>query len=230
MDALILAAGLGSRLGEITRNQQKCLLPINGVPLLELWINALFSLDIKKLYINTHHCAHQTNELIESSVHKEKIHLLHESTLLGTGGTLLFNKNLFANDDLLFLHGDNFINFSCLKGFIKNFKDNYLNENYLFWMMLHKTNAPENCGVVKLKGKKVIEFYEKYQKPPSQIANSAIYILKKKFINEIEQNNLNYPISFSDDLIPQYLGKIYGYFQKEDVIDIGTKNSYEKVK
>jgi len=51
MDALILAAGLGSRLGPLTKSKQKCLLPVRGKPLLDYWIRYCIQLNIDKIFI-----------------------------------------------------------------------------------------------------------------------------------------------------------------------------------
>jgi len=227
MDALILAAGLGSRLGKLTKTKQKCLLPVGGKPLLDYWIRYCIKLNINKIFINSHHCSNDIEAFINRHVYKNRVTLLHEAELLGTGGTLVSNLSNF-NNDLLFVHGDNFITFDVLKNFYLAYQTNTLNIS--FWMMLHETNQPETCGVVKLQNNKVIEFHEKVMDPPSNIANSAIYILSQKFLNILSKQYFDYPLSFSDDLIPKFLGNIYGYYQKENVIDIGTPENYKKVR
>jgi len=227
MDALILAAGLGSRLGPLTKSKQKCLLPVRGKPLLDYWIRYCIKLNINKIFINSHHCSNDIEAFINRHVYKNRVTLLHEAELLGTGGTLVSNLSNF-NNDLLFVHGDNFITFDVLKNFYLAYQTNTLNIS--FWMMLHETNQPETCGVVKLQNNKVIEFHEKVMDPPSNIANSAIYILSQKFLNILSKQYFDYPLSFSDDLIPKFLGNIYGYYQKENVIDIGTPENYKKVR
>ena len=52
MNALLLAGGYGKRLKKVTKHTPKCLLPINGVPLLGFWIKTLLSLRINKILIN----------------------------------------------------------------------------------------------------------------------------------------------------------------------------------
>lgn len=227
MDALILAAGYGSRLGSLTKNKQKCLLPIKARPLLDYWIEYCIALNINKIFINSHHCSEELDKFIQNHKFKDKVTILYEKKLLGTGGTLIANISRFSND-LLFIHGDNYIKFNTIKNFYNNYKSN--NNDALFWMMLHHTNQPENCGVVKLEDNIVMEFYEKVKKPPSKIANSAIYILKSKFINLLKDNNFNFPLSFSDEIIPNYLGKIFGFTSDQPVIDIGLIDNYKKVK
>jgi mannose-1-phosphate guanylyltransferase len=54
MKALLLAAGLGTRLRPITNTIPKCLVKINNKPLLEIWIETLFEVGIDEILINTH--------------------------------------------------------------------------------------------------------------------------------------------------------------------------------
>ena len=55
MKALLLAAGLGSRLKPLTNEWPKCLMPINGKPLLEIWLDSLLEAGIKEILVNVHH-------------------------------------------------------------------------------------------------------------------------------------------------------------------------------
>ena len=73
-------------------------------------------------------------------------------------------------------------------------------------MLTHKTNVPHMCGIIeKNKQKILIGFYEK-QKVKKGDANSAVYLLSKKFINEIKEKKYN---DFSEEIIPKYLNKIF---------------------
>ena len=60
--ALLLAAGLGTRLRPLTHSCPKCLIPIGGRPLLEHWLCALYRNGITQALVNIHH--HRT--LVES--------------------------------------------------------------------------------------------------------------------------------------------------------------------
>ena len=51
--AILLAAGLGTRLRPITNNIQKCLLPINGKPLLQIWLDDLSKAGCDAVIVNT---------------------------------------------------------------------------------------------------------------------------------------------------------------------------------
>ena len=61
---LILAAGC-TRLRPITNNKPKCLLTINGQPLLDIWIKKLMKNSIDEIFINTHFLSNQVNNFIK---------------------------------------------------------------------------------------------------------------------------------------------------------------------
>ena len=86
--ALLLAAGFGSRLMPLTKNKPKCLMEINGIPLLEYWLINLEKTGCESVLINTHYLSEQIDSYLKKGkdIYEDKIS--YEKILLGTGGTL----------------------------------------------------------------------------------------------------------------------------------------------
>ncbi len=57
MRAILLAAGLGTRLQPLTISVPKCLVPIKDVPLLEIWLDKLTDVGVDSILVNTHYHA-----------------------------------------------------------------------------------------------------------------------------------------------------------------------------
>lgn len=103
MKAMILAAGLGTRLKPLTNQKPKALIEIEGKPLLELLIKRLKKNSFNEIIINTHHFSEQ----IESFLKKKNnfdihIKISHETALLDTGGGIK-NVSWFFDDGKPFL-------------------------------------------------------------------------------------------------------------------------------
>jgi N-acetyl-alpha-D-muramate 1-phosphate uridylyltransferase len=89
MKAMILAAGLGSRLKDLTKNTPKALIKIKNKTLLEILISKLKSQGINEIIINVHHHAQQIIDFINSNNKFDiSIECSQESELLDTGGGL----------------------------------------------------------------------------------------------------------------------------------------------
>lgn len=223
MKALLLAAGLGTRLRPITNDIPKCLVPINGRPLLEIWLETLTKYGVTEFLINTHYLNEKVESFIEKSIYKKNVKLIYEKELLNTGGTLLKNKDFFNNESFLFIHADNL----CICDF-SEFIDIHKNNNCDITMMLFKTDTPKSCGIVELnKYGIVIDFHEKVSEPPSLLANAAVYICKYEIFEYLKSLKKK-EIDFSKDVIPNYLGRINTYINNIYHRDIGTIVSYEK--
>ena len=82
---MVLAAGLGKRLGDITKNIPKPLVPIGNTCCLDLSVNALKQAGFQKIIINTHYHADQIEEHVKSYNDVEII-LSYEPILLETAG------------------------------------------------------------------------------------------------------------------------------------------------
>ena len=109
--AMILAAGLGSRMKPLTLKIPKPLIKVGNKNLLERSINLLESYGIEQIIINVHHLADQIEKFVLNVKSKVKIIISNEKNLLlDTGGgvkegTKNFGKNPFfvLNPDTLWL-------------------------------------------------------------------------------------------------------------------------------
>lgn len=107
MKAFIFAAGLGSRLKNLTKDLPKPLLKVKGKSLLEWNILKLKSVGFDHIIINTHYLADKINQEIgDGKKFDLKISYFHEENLLGTGGALLNAKDSIGNDPFLVISGD----------------------------------------------------------------------------------------------------------------------------
>lgn len=225
MQALLLSAGYGTRLRPITNTIPKCLVPINGKPLLQIWLENLSDVGISKFLINTHYLHKQVESFIQNSSFRDKITLVYENELLNTGGTLLKNKNFFKkNEPFMLVHADNLC-FCDFEDFIRAHKKS---KKYDITMMLFETDKPRNCGIVELDENNIVQkFHEKVKNPPSNLANGAIYICNYEiftFLSNLNKTN----IDFSLEVIPKYLGKINAFLNNVYHRDIGSIQSYQK--
>jgi len=225
MKALLLAAGLGTRLSSISNGKPKPLMEIRGVPLLHILIQKLFSVGVEEIVINTHHSHEQIEEFIESQNYRNQIKLIYEKELLGTAGTLKANIDYLADQDFFVLHGDNFFQ-DDLKAMIIAHKET--SDKVAITMGTFEVDSPANFGTVVVNSESIVtSFYEKDPKSPSLIANSAIYIMKPNTAKEIRNLEVN-QIDISRNLIPQFMNRILATPLTGVFLDIGTPENYLK--
>lgn len=223
--AMMLAAGLGTRLRPLTNDTPKCLVPIKGQPLLGIWLDHLTKAGIGPFLINTHYLATQVETFIEASPYVKEVKLVHEPNLRGTAGTLISHLDFFQDEDGLLIHADNY----CLADF-KAFQKAHISRpsECLMTMMIFRTEDPSSCGIVDIDERGVvIGFYEKQNNPPGNLANGAVYILSPGLLNKL-RGDLNTAQDFSLDIIKNFIGHIFTYQTKDILIDIGTQSNYEK--
>ena len=223
MRTILLAAGFGKRLRPLTKIIPKCLVPIKGKPLLEIWLERLVKAGMGPFLINTHYLANQVEDFIETSQYRDRVKLVNEFQLLGTAGTLNANLDFFLDSDGLMLHADNY----CLADF-SAFKQAHYNRppGCLMTMMTFRTSDPSSCGIVEIdKSGVVIAFHEKVSNPPGNLANGAVYILSSELLIKLNKdwNNVS---DFSSEVLVQLVGHIYTYETSEIFIDVGTPESY----
>lgn len=122
--AMILSAGLGTRLKELTNNKPKALVEINGKPLLQHNIENLISNGFHHIVVNVHHFGEQIINFISQNRFDAEILISDERDLLmDTGGGIVKASPLFHNSKAVLIHNVDIISNVDLKAITQQFLD-----------------------------------------------------------------------------------------------------------
>jgi mannose-1-phosphate guanylyltransferase len=223
MKAILLTAGFGSRLRPLTDVLPKCLLPINGRPLLEYWFSMLINAGVTSILMNLHYLPQIMKEWVELTEYAPHVKMVYEETLLGTGGTLLQNRDFMDDEPVMLIHADNLC-FIDMKAYIDAHKNRP--QGTEITMMTFDTPTPETCGIVDVDHLGIVRaFHEKVAHPPGNHANAAVYIVEPSVMDFLASLNKSF-IDFSTEVLPAYMGKIYTFHNANYHRDIGNPESY----
>jgi len=219
MKAIILAAGLGTRLRPITLTTPKCLVPVNGVPLLELWLRQCERAGVDAVLVNTHHLAERVEEFVAAR-RGVPVTLAYEPELLGSAGTLAANWSFVeADESFLVIYADNLTTFPVSK--LTAF---HATHDRLASMALFRSPNPSACGIVEMDASGLVTgFEEKPASPRGNLANAGLYVFRRGVRAFLPAEA---PADVGRALMPALVGHakglpIDGYF-----IDIGTLENY----
>lgn len=127
MRALVLAAGLGTRLGTLTKSTPKCLVELApGVPILEVVLKKIEALGINEIVVNTHYLAEQVQNYLQKRKSTAKIITSHEPVILETGGAIVKAQKYLEGDDFLVHNGDIYSSFDLARLIIEHKSNNAL--------------------------------------------------------------------------------------------------------
>jgi mannose-1-phosphate guanylyltransferase len=218
--ALLLAAGLGTRLRPITLHTPKCLVTIGGEPLLGRWLRQLELAGCEAVLINTHYLADQVEAFLQSwKSSTMSVKTVHEPELLGTAGTLISNQDFFRSATGLLIHADNAMA-GGLDGFLTAHRERQ--PCCQLTMLTFNTDTPGSCGIVEIDDQQVVQaFHEKIDNPPGNRANGAFYAFEQDFLDCLSLMNPR-PSDFSTEVIPKLLGRIQTWHTHDAYLDIGT--------
>lgn len=223
--AILLAAGLGRRLRPLTDATPKCLVPIHGRPLLDFWLEMLFTQGVEQALVNTHHLHEAVVEFVNRSQWRDRVVLVHETELLGTGGTVLQNRDFVAGRSFLVAHADNLTWFD-----VAAFRDHHENRRagIEITMMSFTTDQPQTCGILELDSDGIVhKMHEKAENPPGNTANGAVYFFSPKVIDFMA--GLGKPvIDLSTEVLPAFLGRMQAYQGSLYLRDIGSPENLER--
>ena len=219
MDALLLAAGFGTRLLELTESWPKCLMPIKGTPLLEYWIANIRQSPIERIFINTHAHAKVVEEFLRRPAFEKFINILHEPSLLGTAGTISRLNDEGIQFPLVVIHADNWCDMPVSK--LLDYHVNQKPSNCLISMMTFISESPHSCGIVEVDHQGVVQaIHEKVKRPPTKLANGAVYVFDAEVVEYIVQYGLD---DISTQVLPNFIGRIATISNTGVHRDIGSK-------
>ena len=105
--AVILAAGRGTRLGAITADRPKPMVPVQGVPVLEHILNGLLAEGIREFLLVVGYKGHAIRDYFtEGGRWGARIEFVEQEQLNGTGGALMLGRGFAGSDSILSSYGD----------------------------------------------------------------------------------------------------------------------------
>ncbi|UPY38181.1 nucleotidyltransferase family protein [Sediminicoccus sp. KRV36] len=222
MRALLLAGGLGTRLRPITDTIPKCLVPIHGRPLLDYWFDLLFNAGVERALVNTHYLAPVVERHVAASPWRDRVDLVHEPELLGTGGTILANQAYFGAADFLVAHADNLTDFD-----VRALAAAHAARpaHVAMTMLAFRTDEPSSCGILQLDSQGLVQaFHEKVPNPPGNLANAAVYMIGAEVVARAAA--FGRPVvDLSTEVIPPLVGRILAFETAGYHRDIGNPES-----
>ncbi len=220
MKAFLLAAGIGSRLRPLTATVPKCMLPIDGVPLIDIWLETLGQAGVDNVMVNVHHLPDVIVAHLKSSGPVPRVHTVFEPELLGSAGTLLANRNWVQDEEAFVVcYADNLTDFD-----LRTLIDAHYESRAIATCAVFRSDEPSRCGVVELDAAStIVEFAEKPTEPVTNLANAGIYAFHPDVLDTITGP---VPQDIGYHLLPNLVGRaqavtVEGFFR-----DIGTPESY----
>jgi NDP-sugar pyrophosphorylase family protein len=221
MDALILAAGEGSRLLPLTRTKPKPLFPILNRALLQFTFNYLNRFSIQRVILNTHHLSAPIEKFVQ--IEKEnrpfEIQTRFEPTILGTGGGIGNTRDFWSSYPFVVINGDILtdIDLHQAVGFHQSHKGPVT-------LILH--DYPEfNQISVDARGR-IRDFR---QESGCELAFTGIHLLEKKIFDFLPSAGSYDIISIYQRMIQEGI-PVRAYISKNHYWrDIGTPRTYLKV-
>ncbi|MBQ0019969.1 MAG: aminotransferase class I/II-fold pyridoxal phosphate-dependent enzyme [Bacteroidales bacterium] len=137
MQAIILAAGMGKRLGEYTKNNTKCMVPVNGTPLIDRMLQQLSRLELKRVVIVVGYEGEKLMEHVGQEFNGLKIEYVNNPIYDKTNNiySLALAKDKMQEDDTLLLESDLIFDDGMLSLLLDNpFPNLALVAKYETWM------------------------------------------------------------------------------------------------
>lgn len=225
--AMIMAAGVGSRLDPLTQDVPKPLVPIANKPVMDILLEKLLDISIKDVVANTHYKAEQIIERYKNNDLGINFQYVHEKTLSGTAGGVKKCQFFFEEgEDFIVLSADGLSNANLKAGIEAHKKSGAIATIGI--KEIAKEEIP-NFGVVVTDEEGFItEFQEKppIEEAKSNFINTGIYIFNYKIFEYIPADMF---YDFAKNVFPTLLNeeiKINTFNVEHYWSDIGTIDQY----
>lgn len=175
-NALILAAGKGTRMWPLTENNPKPLLPICGLPIIERQIQELKKIGVKKLYILIGYQMKELSDYLGKNKNGIDIQYIVQKEQKGTGHAVNQAKNIIKGN-FYCINGDLIVDSKNLER-LKKKKDELT-------MMVTKVKDGSNFGVIESMNDRLVSINEKGISGKSTI-NAGIFLFNEKIFDAID--------------------------------------------
>ncbi len=239
MKAIILCAGEGRRLGNLTENIPKPMVGIGGKPVLEHLILLCKKNEIEDIFLDTFYLSDVIKKYFgDGSKLGVKIKYPFKEMPLGTSGAINHFREFLQGEPFFLIYGDNLTNLNLSRMIKLHKQKKALVTIYLYHEKISDENTTPGCVVLD-KNNFVKEFIQNptkeqqvhLEKIPNdkKFTNSGIYLIDPKILNYIPQGES----FFEKNIFPLIIKKglrIYGFTEECYIREVGQMSRYLKAK
>lgn len=225
MKAMILAAGVGSRLDPLTRNIPKPMVPIVNRPVMEHIVELLAKHGFKDIMVNLHYLSEQIEDYFgDGSKWGVKIQYSKEERLWGDAGSVKICEDFF-DDTFVVIGGDDLADIDLSK-VVRLHKE----KKALATIALSLVDDPSEYGIALLNDRgRITRFLEKPKGEVifSNTANTGVYVFEPQILDLVPKG---IPYGFGNNVFPMLLEqrtRFYGYLTSSYWKDVGNLKQYQ---
>lgn len=216
---MILAAGLGTRLGSLGAAQPKVLIDVGGRPLLEHHLDYLEASGATRVVINAHHRAELISAAAERYRGPLEVIVVREPELLGTAGGVRNALPHLGLDPFLVLYGDVLVREPVAAMF-----DTHRRARAVATLAVHAAQEAEGKGTVEVDDSGFVRHFAEKQASAEgpALINSGIYVLERQVVERLAAGAF---CDFGNDVFPSLIAEgapVATLRLRAPVIDIGT--------
>lgn len=219
MQAMLLAAGLGTRLRPYTLVLPKPLFPVLNRPLLHVLIDMLRESGCTKTVVNGHHLRERIKEAVN---YLPDVQFQDEPEILGTGGGIRQALSRFSHEPILVMNGDIFHTVDLAELYRQ-----HVNSGNSVTLALH--DYPR-FNSVAVHNDRIVSFRAAGEVPANRLlAFTGIHVVDPEVIKQIPSGQFYHIIELYESLARR--GKQVGFVRVDDCFwsDIGTPEDYLKL-
>jgi len=227
MKAMILAAGVGSRLDPLTRTVPKPMVPVVNRPVIEHIIHKLKKNGFDEIWVNTHYLGSVIKEhLGDGSQFGIRIHVAEEHQLWGDAGSVKLAEEFLRGDTFLVIGGDDISDID-IAGVVAFHKANKATAT----IALTEVEDPSQFGIVVTdENGKIQRFLEKPKGDQifSNLANTGVYVFEPEVFDLIPADTF---FGFGHNVFPALLEQgrpMFGLASQSYWKDVGNIPVYKQ--
>ncbi len=227
--AVILCGGLGTRLGDLTRETPKPLLPVGGRPFLDHLVQEVSRFGIEDILLLAGRFGEKVRAAFEGrKINGATVRVLIEPRPLGTGGALKFGEHALR-DEFFVLNGDSWIDADLVLAGLQWSRASRTVAGLNAQMLLRHVPDARRYGSVSCENGIVTGFAEKSDggAPRPDLVNAGVYIIRKSLVSalppeqEVSLERDVFPVEARGGRIASYVVPTASFF-----IDIGIPDDY----
>lgn len=219
IEAIVLAGGKGTRLGGISKDAPKPMLPVGGKPFVEYILAYLVEQNVGRVVLSVGHLADVVIRYFGNEFCGMVVDYAREDDVMGTGGAIRMSMDRITSQYAVVLNGD-----TIFKPDLSAMIGRHELMSACITMALRHEHERSRYGSVNLDGDKVIGFAEK-KSTEGGLMNAGLYVINRDFaINHMPMKEH----SFEQEILPEAIEMkcLYGYVGEGYFIDIGIPDDY----